>query len=283
MTQYSPTRRLLSAAFAALAIVSLSACGSDDTEKSADTSADTTTTTAAEHEEHGEHEGPHVLASTSWVGAIAKLAGAHDVTVVAPSNLQHPPDYDPKPSDLAKAADADFVLLAGFEGFATRLKEAAGSDAEVITVEPAYAPDKIEAQVQELAAKWGTEEHSAEHFEEYRAAYEKASEATKSAIAGATPVVVAQAYVAEWAVFAGLTPAGVYGEMNMPTPDDVAKLVALKPAFVFENSHMPMGADLVSASGATKVELVNFPGDDLDMMKVIETNQATITKALAGK
>ena len=46
---------------------------------------------------------------------------------------------------------------------------------------------------------------------------------------------------------------------------------------------MPMGADLVSASGATKVELVNFPGDDLDMMKVIETNQATITKALAGK
>ena len=72
---------------------------------------------------------PRVVASTSWVAAFAKAAGIADVTLVAPANLQHPPDYDPKPSDLAAIAKADYVLVAGFEGFATRMKEASGSPA----------------------------------------------------------------------------------------------------------------------------------------------------------
>ncbi|MBE1490780.1 hypothetical protein [Plantactinospora soyae] len=46
-----------------------------------------------------------MVASTSWVGALAKAAGATDIIVVAPGNAQHPPDYDPKPSALAAVTD----------------------------------------------------------------------------------------------------------------------------------------------------------------------------------
>jgi zinc transport system substrate-binding protein len=77
----------------------------------------------------------NIVVSTSWVGAFAKLAGATTITVIAPSNIQHPPDYDPKPSDLQAIGDADYVLLAGFEEFAARMQDAVGGDSnKVITV-----------------------------------------------------------------------------------------------------------------------------------------------------
>ncbi len=49
--------------------------------------------------------------------------------MVAPATVQHPPDYDPKPSDLAAVTDADYILFAEFDGFAPRLKEAPAAPA----------------------------------------------------------------------------------------------------------------------------------------------------------
>ena len=56
---------------------------------------------------------PVVVAATGWAAAFARAAGAEDVLVIAPENLQHPPDYDPKPSDLMRLRDADFIVLEG--------------------------------------------------------------------------------------------------------------------------------------------------------------------------
>jgi zinc transport system substrate-binding protein len=72
---------------------------------------------------------PVVVAATGWAAAFARAAGAEDVLVIAPENLQHPPDYDPKPSDLLRLRDADFIVLGGFEGFAQRLRDSAGGKA----------------------------------------------------------------------------------------------------------------------------------------------------------
>ena len=151
-------------AMAVLALVGLAAACGDD-EKSADSSAapatDAATTAPATTEHDHDHdttvpaESPKVVASTTWVAAFAAMAGATDITVIAPSNLQHPPDYDPKASDLAAVADADFILLAGFEGFADRLREAAGSDAVVEVVATEYFPAALEAEVLRLAALMG--------------------------------------------------------------------------------------------------------------------------------
>ena len=56
------------------------------------------------------------------------------------------------------------------------------------------------------------------------------------------------------------------------TPTDVAALVDLAPTVVLENVHMPAGADLVEATGATKLDMTNFPGDDLDLGAVVTLN-----------
>lgn len=262
------TRALLLVGVLVLAIT-IAACGGS--EDSTSSSADATSTAAAT-------TAPNVVASTSWVGAVAKLAGATNITVIAPSNLQHPPDYDAKASDLLAVADADYVLLAGYEGFAEKLKEAAGSDATVEVVAPDYDPTKLNDAVMALATTWGTTDVATANMAQYTESYTQASDALKQKLSGETPVVVAQAFVANWVGFAGLEPAGVYGPEPL-TPSQVAKLAKLKPAYVFENGHMPGGAAVVNAVNAKQVDLVNFPGDDLELMPVVEKNAATIAAA----
>lgn len=261
-------------ALALLALATFAAACGDDSGSSTTASTGSSSTSTAPA------KGPKIVASTSWVGAIAKLAGATDIAIIAPSNIQHPPDYDPKASDLAKVQGAEYILMAGFEGFATRLKDAAGSKAKVENVVTEYDPTKLTAEVNRLAALFGTTAAAKTNLDAYLAAYDKASADTTAKLKGKTPVIEAQAFVAVWAVFAGFAPVGVYGMEKPPTPAEVAEIVKLKPTFVFENSHMPMGTDVVSATGAKKVELVNFPGDDMDLTKVVATNAQRIVTAL---
>lgn len=248
------------------ALLLLAACGSGD-----DTTAPATTPSDG---------APSVVASTSWVAAIARAAGAGRVTAIAPNNVQHPPDYEPKPSDLAAVADADFVVLAGFEGFAEQLKAAAGSDAQVITIEPSYDVAKLDAQIKTLAQAFGTSESAQANATKLEADLTAVSDQLKADLAGAKPVVVSHLFATEWAAFAGLEPAGTYGPEPI-TASQTAELAGLKPAFVFENTHMAgSGAAVADAAGAKEVDLVNFPGDDLDLVAVAEKNADAIRAAI---
>lgn len=264
------TRRSLIAGLIVLAtVLGIAACGSSTTTSSSGTTVP------------GNPASPKVVASTSWVGAVAKLAGVSDITVVAPSSAQHPPDYDPKASDLAAIGDADYVLVAGFEGFAQRMKDAAGSTAQVVTVTPDYDPAKLAIEVDKLAVLWHTAATADANMKSYTEQYDAASAALKETTKAKPQTVVAQMFVAGWAPFAGYTPVGTYGP-EPTSPTKVAELIALEPTLVLENSHMGGGAEVASSSGATPVNLVNFPGDDLELMPVVDKNAELITAAVAG-
>lgn len=248
------------------------ACGGTDSASDTSVAPDTTAPAVA--------EGPKVVASTSWVAAIAKLAGATDITVIAPSNLQHPPDYDPKASDLAAVAEAEYILLAGFEGFADRLKEAAGSTAKVETVATEYYPEALAKEVARLAVVMGLDaaeaEHNASHFMEH---WMTESTRIKEALSDKTPVVVGHMFVGAWAVLAGLEVKATFGPAPL-TASDIATLAKNKPTVILENKHMPVGSGLVEATKATAIQLVNFPGDDLDLNAVVTANADALIAAL---
>jgi zinc transport system substrate-binding protein len=271
---HNSIRRSALVALLVVGALVVGACSSSDDE-------DATTTTAGSDTTEAAGDAPKVVVSTTWVGAIAKLAGATDITVIAPSNIQHPPDYDPKASDLAALNDADYILLAGFEGFADRMKDAAGSDATVLTVTPDYAPDNVATEVGKLAEEWGTTEVAEENVKEYAEHYDEDSAALQETTSKASQVVVAQAFVAGWADFAGYEVTGTFGPEPI-TASQVAELTALAPTLVFENSHMPGGAEVASSSGGKLVELVNFPGDDLELVPVLDINAEAITAAVGG-
>lgn len=262
--------------------LALAACGSTAVSTASTTGSTASTAAAPASSTATTAKAVKVVASTSWVAAYAKMAGATDVTYVAPNNVQHPPDYDPKPSDLTAVASADVILLAGFEGFAQRLKDAAGSKAKVDTVNTAYDPTKLGPEVLRLAAELGTDRSVAQkNIDAYTAAWNKESAEVKAKLTGKANTVVAQAFVTEWVAFAGYTPAGTYGPAPA-TPSEIANLVKLKPSVVFENVHMGGGADIASAAGVKKIDLVNFPGDDLDLTKVIAKDADLITAGLGA-
>ncbi|WP_371786595.1 metal ABC transporter solute-binding protein, Zn/Mn family [Streptosporangium subroseum] len=223
-------------------------------------------------------KGLKVVAASSWEAGFAKAAGATDITVIVPPGVQHAPDYDPKPSDLIKVAEADVVLYAAFEGYAGKLKEAAGSKAKLIEIALDNAPDKVKAEVARLGGEFGTTEAAtawtATFDTEYAALKKKVTDATE----GTAPVVVAQAFVAWAADLAGAQPAGVYGPQP-PTAGQIAELATKKPQLVLDNSAMP-GGDALTNVEAKRVIINNFPGQGLDLIAMYRANADALIAAL---
>ncbi|MGW7365609.1 metal ABC transporter solute-binding protein, Zn/Mn family [Streptomyces sp. NPDC054841] len=231
--------------------------------------------------EKGERDKPVVVATTTWEGAFAKAAGAEDVKVIVPKSVHHAPDYDPKPSDLAAVAAADFVLYAPFEPYAEKIKEAAGSDAELVEVTLDNDAGKAKAEVTRLGELFGTEAAAAKWNTAFATEYDKLAAEVKSAWPGSKqPTVVTQVFTAWSARLAGANVVGTYGPEAV-TPKQLAELSAKKPLYVLENAHMSTGTVLPD-SGARQIRIVNYPGEDLDLLAVYRGAATELKKALGA-
>jgi hypothetical protein len=210
----------------------------------------------AEAEAASEGEGPLVVASTSWVGAIARAAGATNVRVMAPFEMQHPAEYELKPSDLVAASEASFVVSGGWERFASKLAETA-SKAETLNVYTANVPATLEAEALKLAEAFGT----VGAYEQWKAAFDGETDAIKANIKaayGERPVVVQKDQEA-FSRWAGLNVVGVFGPAE-PSPAVVVELAGLKPDFVIDNYHNQCGKAIALAADIPDIALINFPG-----------------------
>ncbi|KJY44398.1 zinc ABC transporter substrate-binding protein [Streptomyces sp. A1547] len=224
---------------------------------------------------------PVVVVTTTWEGAFAKAAGAEDVKVIVPQSVHHAPDYDPKPSDLAAVGKADFVLYAPFEPYAAKIKEAAGSKAELVEVNLDNDADKVKAEVARLGKLFGTEAAAARWTASFDTEYAKLSKDVQGSWPGGkSPAVVTQAFTGWSARLAGAAPVGTYGPEAV-TPAQLAELSGKKPALVLDNAHMSTGTVLPD-SGARQVEIVNYPGTDLDLLPVYRNAAAELKKAMGG-
>ncbi|MFN9211099.1 MAG: ABC transporter substrate-binding protein [Betaproteobacteria bacterium] len=223
--------------------------------------------------------GAGVVASTPWVGALAQAAGAPQVTVIAPASLVHPPDYDPRPSDLLAVAGASHVLSGGYEGFAARLADAAGSQAVVLTVRTSYEPAVLEAELLRLGAQFGTLPAAQRSVEQLRAQWDVARRALAAAQVGQpAPRVAVHRFMQPWVALLGVAPVAVYGPGPL-SPAQLGRLAALRPTLVLDNAHDPQGAPLAEASGARLLRLVNFPSPEQDLADVIRANTARLQPA----
>ncbi|MFE6490662.1 ABC transporter substrate-binding protein [Streptomyces sp. NPDC057748] len=229
-----------------------------------------------------EHDGnPVVVVTTTWEGALAKAAGAENVKVIVPQSVQHAPDYDPKPSDLTAVAGADFVLYAPFEPYAGKIKEAAGSKAELVEVNLDNDAAKVNAEVAKLGALFGTEGAAAKWTAAFDNEYAKLSQDLKADWPGGkSPLVVSQVFTVWAAKLAGANLVGTYGPEAV-TPAQLAKLGKERPTLVLDNAHMSTGTVLPD-SGAEQIEIVNYPGKDLDLLPVYRNAATALTEAMSA-
>lgn len=248
--------------------LTVTACGSDQ--------ADSGAKTADKND-----GGPVVVATTTWEGALAKAAGAEDVKVIVPSSVQHAPDYDPKPSDLVAVAGADFVLYAPFEPYAKQIEEAAGSKAKLVQVSLDNDATKASAEVTRLGELFGTADAAAKWDTSFKSEYGTLQKRLKTAWPGGkAPAVVAQVYSVWSANMAGAQLTGTYGP-DAVTATQLSDLAKKEPAYVFDNVHMTTG-EVLPDTGAKQVEIVNYPGEDLDLLSVYKNAAETIEKAMAS-
>ena len=169
------------------------------------------------------------------------------------------------------------MLYSPFDGFAARLKDAAGSAAELVLVEPENTPAKITSEVTRLGQLFGTGEAAKGWLGAFSTEYASLSGKLKDSSLG-TMTTVAQVFVAYWADFAGVPVAGTYGPQPV-TPGQLADLSGKKPKLLLANAHLP-GAN-PSIVGAVKVDISNYPGADLDLLGVFRTNADRLGAAAA--
>ncbi|WP_406229430.1 ABC transporter substrate-binding protein [Nocardia sp. NBC_01009] len=232
-------------------------------------------------DKHDAEHHPTVVATTAWEAGFAKAAGIDDVQVIVPASVHHAPDYDPKPSDLTAVAEADFVLYAPFEPFAAKIKEAAGSRAKLIEVNLDNSADKVTAQVQALGKEFGTASAAESWSSTFIAEYDRLGKEVRATWPGGKqPTVVAQVFSTWAAQLAGAQVVGTYGPEAV-TPGQLAELAAKKPDFVLDNAHMSSGTALPD-SGAKQVSIVNFPGQDYDLLGVYRNAEVALKKAMSG-
>ena len=225
--------------------------------------------------------GPAVVATTTWEAALAKAAGAGDVKYVVPASIRHAPDYDLKPSDLAAVAGADYVLYASFEPFAARIKDAAGSKAKLVELDLDNDPATTSADVTKLGGLFGTQRNARKWNSDFSAHWKSWAQQVKAVWPGGKPpAVVAQAYTTWAAKLAGARLVGSYGP-NQVTPAQLARLSDSRPQFVLDNENMSTGT-VLPGSGARQLDIVNYPGQDLDLMTVYERAANQMAKAFAG-
>ena len=205
-------------------------------------------------------EGPKVVASTSWTAAFARAAGAGEIVTIAPLELRHPPEYELKPSDLAAVAGARFLVHSGYERFAKRLAETAGAEGlAVLAVYTDNLPSKFKAEARKLALAFGT----LPAYEDWEKGFDAQAEAMRARVAAAYPVkrAVVHKYLATYAEWLGFEVVGTFGP-GEGSPASLLELAKAEPVLVIDNSHNVSGKAVAEATGAPRVELINFPGRD---------------------
>jgi hypothetical protein len=201
-----------------------------------------------------------VVASTSWVAAIARAGGAENIRILAPVELKHPPEYELKPSDLTAVSKADIILYAGWEMFAEKLAETAGSaKVQIIQVNTSNKPEDLKTEARKLAERFGT----LDRFEAWSRDFDRLTEELRPRILAAYPDrrAIVQRMQTPFAAWLELDIIGEYGPAE-PSAAVILELVQLNPPLVIDNYHGPSGQPIAEAAHAPYAELLNFPGKD---------------------
>lgn len=203
-----------------------------------------------------------VVATTEWTAAFCRAAGLSDVRVLAPATLQHPPDYELKPSDIPAIAEADLIVFGGYEGMMERIRsQIAGSETLMLQIITAYAPPVIESSVRAIAEAAETEDLAEVNLKIISDAYAEARRLTREAGLNGMTAAVHQFQV-PLAKGAGLEVVAVFGPAP-PGPKLIAEIAESGATLVLDNRHNPVSAPLQEVlPGARGVSLINFPGAD---------------------
>jgi zinc transport system substrate-binding protein/iron/zinc/copper transport system substrate-binding protein len=177
---------------------------------------------------------------------------------------------------LELASKADFIFYAGWEIFAKKLAETAGSaGVKTMVISTTNNPEDVKTEAGKIADLLGTKEK----FEKWNSDFDSFMADLKAQVLAAYPSsrVVVQRMQLPFIQWLGFSVAGEYGPAE-PSPALILELVNTRPVLVIDNYHGPSGRPIAEAAKVPYLELINFPGKD--GKKTIEDVFAYNTRAL---
>ncbi len=199
-----------------------------------------------------------IVASTSWVGAIAEAAGADEVRILAPFELKHPPEYDYRPSDIAQLRSARLLVYGGYEPFVKKLAVAARLPRErMIVIVTSNDPDNLKKQARFLAEKMGTQKREADWEKALNKALADIQKQAKKNKISQKRVLV-QKYQVPLVKWLGFDVIGVFNTDEL-SPNKVMEYAMMKPDMVIDNFHNPQGKPIAEIAKCDYVAIINFP------------------------
>ena len=194
------------------------------------------------------------VASTSWVAGFMDLAGIDDITVIAPSTLRHPPEYELTPSDITTLMDADLFCYAGYEAMMATISESVTSpDRLDLRINTGNDLANAEAMASLIAEAAGTEPR----LDEYRAVIEEGRKMVSEKGLGDLKVLCHQMQL-PLAEDLGLDAAAVFGPGAM-TAAQIADAASGGYDLIIDNVHNPVAGAAAEVSDAVLLVWRNFP------------------------
>lgn len=230
-------------------------------------------------------ETPDVVATTSWTAAFALAAGADDVYVLAPYALRHPAEYELKPSDIRVISDAGYIIYAGYEVMAGKIKESVGQDGpELLQIATDYSMTTIRQSVMKIANILGTTEVAVRNIEQIEAFISEWRQEL-GPFELSDRAVISHIFQKPLLDELGARIVGVFG----PGPMEARQIVELSgkdAALIVDNWHNDVGKPLRDTmENVPQVIFINFPGeeDTRTLIDVLEFNRRELGKVLAGE
>jgi zinc transport system substrate-binding protein len=220
-----------------------------------------------------------VISTTSWTAAFANLAGV-ETTVLAPYEMQHPSEYELKPSDIARIGDAKLIVFAGYENMVQKIKDNAGSEeTKMVQITTVMNSVTMEESVMKIAEASGTEEIAQKNLKKMKELLENSrTQLKESGLYGQKAVV--HMYQKAFAQEMGFDVIATYGPQPLSAAQ-IGEIAGLEPALIIDNWHNPVSQPLKELlPQAQAVEWINFPGKDgtETLFDVVEYNMEQTDK-----
>lgn len=190
---------------------------------------------------------PKYVASTSWVAAIAELAGIDGVVTVAPANLKHPPEYEITADDMVNVVNAKLFMHAGYEKMMKTIGSAAQLDPDrIVKVKTTNTLENLSNMVNMLSQKAGTQEEASKRFGKFQELVEDARERIAKS-PNRDIEVYANTNQAEFARDLGLNVVSTFGAGAL-TAAQIEEAHSKAYPLVIDNLHNPVASPISQVS-----------------------------------
>jgi zinc transport system substrate-binding protein len=202
----------------------------------------------------------NVVATNAWTAAFAEAAGAKNVTVLAPFQMQHPTEYELRPGDIPRVMKADLIIYAGYETMLGRMRKGLHVDeSKMLQIDTRYDLPTIRKSIMKIAERLGTTEEAKTNLQQIENTIQQAKKTLIKDGMTTKPVLVhffQRPLIREL----GLKIAGVFGPAP-PEARQIADMAKSHAVLIIDNAHNPVGKPLQEVlPGARLVSLLNFPG-----------------------